>query len=208
MLSVYIALSKTVELKKLWWLFIGIIMVVPILRYRSTVLFHTDWFMGTHYIMDSFAFGAMLALCKFTYPAFFRRLLDLKHWLLIPIFILLIPLFVWPVGNLFLNSVGMTCKFIAFAMMIVYLLSIETFSKSRHIVSVAIIRPLAWVGIASYSIYLFHVPVKTLIDDHLNIAWMKIPVYFLACVLVGRLAWYLIERPIAQYKSGYTDGKK
>lgn len=208
LLSVYIAVSKKAGLKNLSWLFMAVIVVVPMLRYRSTVLFHTDWFMGTHYIMDSFAFGALLALCKFIYPDFFNRLLDLKHWLLVPIFVLLIPLFLWPVGNLFLNSAGMTCMFIAFALMVMYLLSIETFSKSRHIVSVAIIRPLAWVGIASYSIYLFHVPVKTLVDDHLHIEWMRIPAYFLACVIVGKLAWYLIERPIALYKSNYPTHKK
>jgi peptidoglycan/LPS O-acetylase OafA/YrhL len=202
-LSVYIFFSKPGRLQKLLWLFTGVIVLAPFLRYRATMLYHTDWFMGTHYIMDGFAFGALLALSKFVFPKLFSTVIYGKHWLLVPVFILLIPLFLLPAANLLMNSIGISMMFLAFTFVLIYVLSIEEFSGNKNIISLAFIQPLASIGIASYSIYLFHVPVKTIIDSIAMSGWLRIPAYFIACVLVGKLTWYLVERPIALYKSRF-----
>jgi len=201
LLSVYLFFSKSGNLSRLAWWFTGLIIIAPLLRYRSTMLYNTDWFMGTHYIMDSFAIGALLALSKFVLPDIFSAIIKCKHYLLIPVFILLIPIFLLPTGNLVLNSIGLTMMYFAFALLIAYMLSIEDVSRQKNIFSSAVIQPLASVGIASYSIYLFHVPVKTFIDGIPLNEWLNIPVYFIACIVVGKITWYLVERPIALYKS-------
>jgi len=202
-LLIYLFLSKQNNLGKLAWLFLLVIIAVPLLRYRATLLYHTDWFMGTHFIMDSFAIGSLLALSKFMFPNIFSAIVQWKHYLLTPIFFLLIPVFILQPGNLFINSIGITMMYLAFALLIVYFLSIEDFSRQRRIFSSAIVQPLASIGIASYSIYLFNVPVKTIIDSIPMIEWSKIPVYFIACIVVRKMTWYLIERPIAFYKSRF-----
>ncbi|MEJ7589580.1 MAG: hypothetical protein WKI04_18670, partial [Ferruginibacter sp.] len=160
-----------------------------------------DWFMSTHYIMDSFAFGGLLAVGKFVFPNIFSVLVSWKHWLLLPAFLLLVPLFLLPPGNLFMNSIGISMMFGAFAMLLAYSLSVEDFSRSKQIISLVIIQPLAAIGVASYSIYLFHVPLKTIIDSISMNEWFRSPAYFIACIAVGKITWYIIERPIALYKS-------
>lgn len=200
-LSIYLYFSKTKSFYKLAFLFLVVIIVVPFLRFGATQLSKTDWFMSTHYIMDSFAFGALLALSKFVYPNKFIAIIKLKHYLLIPICILLIPLFSLPTGNIFMNSIGITMNYLAFSLLIIYLLSIEEFSRSKNLFSMAIIQPLASIGIASYSIYLFHVPIKTLIYSLEMRDSFRLPLYFISCILAGKIIWYLIERPIASYKS-------
>jgi len=72
----------------------------------------------------------------------------------------------------------------------------------------ALIQTLASIGIASYSIYLFHAPVKTIINGFAINEWLRIPAYFIACILVGKVSWYLIERPVASYKSRLFPGAK
>lgn len=202
-LLIFLFFAKSGHLGKLAWLCLGVIILVPFLRYRATFVYYTDWFMGTHFIMDSFAIGALLSLSKFVFPGIFSKIIQWKHFLLIPIFILLIPVFIFSPGNLVLNSIGITMMYIAFALLIAYVLSIENFSRQKHIFSSGIIQPLAWVGIASYSIYLFHVPIKTLIDSFSISGWRRIPVYFIACIVLGKMTWYFIERPIALYKSRF-----
>ncbi|MBC7889444.1 MAG: acyltransferase [Ferruginibacter sp.] len=208
MLSVYLLLSKQGRLRKLVWLFTGVIVLAPFLRYRDSLLYHTQWFMPTHLIMDSFAFGALLALSKFVFPKIFSAIIQLKHWLLIPIFILLIPLFFLQAGNLVMNSIGLTAMFLSLSLLLAYLLSVEDFSSGRNSIARAIIQPIAVAGIASYSIYLLHVPVKTFTDYFAISEWLKIPFYFISCIIAGKIAWYFIERPIASYKSRFFSTEK
>lgn len=207
-LSIYLYFSKSGKLDRLIFIFIGVILLVPLFRYQSTIIYKTDWFMATHLIMDSFAFGALLAICKFVYPSIFSAIIGWKHYLLIPIFLLLIPVFVLPTGNLVLNSIGMSMMYLSFATLIGYLLSIENLLKQNNRIFKTLINPLASIGIASYSIYLLHVPVKTFVDAIPMSGWLRIPIYFIACMLIGKITWYLIERPIALYKSRFFAQEK
>jgi peptidoglycan/LPS O-acetylase OafA/YrhL len=62
-------------------------------------------------------------------------------------------------------------------------------------------RQMAWLGMVSYGIYLWHVPFRDLIDG-----WLGVPRGALALgllfvltlaggIVLGALSWYLIERP-------------
>jgi len=197
----YIYTSTFNKLYKLIWLLFGLIILAPILRYHSTILNNVDWFASTQYIMDSFAFGAILAITKFIYPAIFKSIINLKHFLLIIIFCLLIPLFVLLPGNLFMNTAGMSMMYLAFTLLITYFLSIESIIRSKNIFTKIFIKPVSYIGIASYSIYLFHVPLKSLIDKFIISEWQKPYIVFSGCIITGFIIWYLIEKPIALYKS-------
>jgi peptidoglycan/LPS O-acetylase OafA/YrhL len=188
-------------LVKLGWLLGFMVVLVPLLRFEASMRYHTDWFMATHFIMDSFAVGAMLAMSRFVYPNLSVTLARVKHWLLLPVSLLLLPVFLLPAGNLFMNSLGMTMMYLAFALLIFYLVCIEDVLRSNNRASRLMIGPLVAIGLASYSIYLFHVPVKTIVDSIPLPYGSRLPVYFLGCIAMGKISWYLVERPIALYKS-------
>lgn len=196
----FMSFSTFSKLYKLHWLLLGLIFLAPILRYNSTLLNHTDWFAPIHFIIDSFCFGAILAISKFTFPIIYKKIISLKHYILIPVLILLFPLFICSPGNLFMNTIGMSMMYLAFTLLIAYCLSIENILRRKNIYSTMLIKPITTIGIASYSIYLFHVPFKSMIDPFLNAGWPKIYVEFFSCILIGLLIWYVIERPIALYK--------
>lgn len=201
LLSVLLYLQKLQGLTILVCLCLFIVILTPYLRYYNTLNYQAEWFFSTHLIMDSFAFGALLAITKFVFPGLFSKIIELKHFLLLPIIIFLLPLFLLPIGNLIMNSIGMTFMFMGFTLLIAYFQSIENFSRSKNVTVLIFIKPLASIGIASYSIYLLHVPVKSIIYPLPISEQLKIPLYFIACILVGMVVWYLIEKPIATYKS-------
>lgn len=200
-LLIFIFFSCINNLNKFSWLFSIIIVLAPILRYNSTLLYHTEWFPQTHYIMDSFAFGILLAMFKFTSPKLLKSVIMLKHYLLIPIIILLLPVFILSPGNLFINTIGISMMYLAITILITYFLSIENILREKNIFSKIIVTPIASIGIASYSIYIFHIPLKSIIDLLIPRKEFKIGIEFLGCILSGKLIWYLVEKPIFLYKS-------
>lgn len=52
-------------------------------------------------------------------------------------------------------------------------------------------KPLAFVGVASYSIYLYHEPVLGTLEHVFHVAW---PAAAAASLAAGVIAWYLVER--------------
>ncbi|MFO1026034.1 MAG: acyltransferase [Acetobacteraceae bacterium] len=51
-----------------------------------------------------------------------------------------------------------------------------------------VLRPLAWLGIGAYSIFLFHMPVLTLCGS----AWLAVP----AIGILAWLSWHVVEAPL------------
>lgn len=52
-------------------------------------------------------------------------------------------------------------------------------------------KPLAFIGVASYSIYLYHEPVIGTLENVLHMAW---PAAAVASLVAGIVAWYAVER--------------
>jgi peptidoglycan/LPS O-acetylase OafA/YrhL len=57
-------------------------------------------------------------------------------------------------------------------------------------------RPLTFIGVASYSIYLFHEPVIGVLEYDFHYAW---PVALCVSLMIGVLAWYALERTLLSY---------
>ncbi|OZG54604.1 O-acetyltransferase OatA [Alloscardovia macacae] len=70
----------------------------------------------------------------------------------------------------------------------------------RSLVSVLSIRPLGWVGVRSYGIYLWHWPLTVLalyIAPRLGV-WERAGIIFVLTILFSALSWRFVEQPILQ----------
>ncbi|MES5846551.1 MULTISPECIES: acyltransferase family protein [unclassified Bacillus cereus group] len=62
-------------------------------------------------------------------------------------------------------------------------------------------RPLRWVGIRSYGIYLWHYPILTLTTPKVNagdLSIIRAILQFLLIILIAQISWKFIEKPIRQ----------
>ena len=62
-------------------------------------------------------------------------------------------------------------------------------------------RPLRWVGVRSYGIYLWHYPILTLTTPKVNVGDFSIIraiFQFLLIILIAQISWKFIEKPIRQ----------
>ncbi|MEZ2328053.1 acyltransferase family protein [Bacillus tropicus] len=62
-------------------------------------------------------------------------------------------------------------------------------------------RPLRWVGIRSYGIYLWHYPILTLMTPKVNagdFSIIRAILQFLLIILIAQISWKFIEKPIRQ----------
>lgn len=68
-------------------------------------------------------------------------------------------------------------------------------------------RPLAWIGLISYGIYLYHNRLLVAIDSHhvvdgnrwLHLVWLSLTT-LVVVVIVAAISYYLVERPILRFK--------
>lgn len=69
-----------------------------------------------------------------------------------------------------------------------------------------LLKPLSWMGIGAYSLYLFHMPVFRTISEYNT--YQALPISFFVLVILATGFWYLIEKPaisFAKAKFKYTD---
>ncbi len=62
-------------------------------------------------------------------------------------------------------------------------------------------RPLRWVGVRSYGIYLWHYPILTLTTPKVNagdFSIIRAILQFLLIILIAQISWKFIEKPIRQ----------
>lgn len=62
-------------------------------------------------------------------------------------------------------------------------------------------RPLRWVGVRSYGIYLWHYPILTLTTPKVNagdFSLIRATLQFLLIILIAQISWKFIEKPIRQ----------
>ncbi|MGF9769624.1 acyltransferase family protein [Bacillus albus] len=62
-------------------------------------------------------------------------------------------------------------------------------------------RPLRWIGIRSYGIYLWHYPILTLTTPKVNVgdfSLIRAILQFLLIIMIAQVSWKYIEKPIRQ----------
>ncbi len=178
---------------------VALILLSPVFRIAFTVFpmgalsHHQAVLLPTR--MDSLFSGCLIALLIENKR--FERLYGLvsRYWWLAPVFLLLVsPFLRLGLGNAYTFTVGYTLESLAAAYFVLW----ATRNPMAAVGRMLNWKPLVLVGLASYSIYLYQMP---LIQAGSGITWDNSPERIVFAVFVaGLLSFYLIEQPIAQLR--------
>lgn len=125
--------------------------------------------------------------------------------------LLLVPVCMFPNGNLYMDSVGLASTYIGFAMI---LLASLAFAIPSHGVGSIPFRVAAFCGAYSYGIYLWHMPVKLWGTMYLTrwFGWRfsassELLVYLLGSFAVGIFFSIMVERPFLLLRDRWFPSK-
>ncbi|MED0993785.1 acyltransferase family protein [Bacillus nitratireducens] len=96
----------------------------------------------------------------------------------------------------FLYNGGMVLLSIATALLVANLAH-----PASRIAQILRFRPLRWIGIRSYGIYLWHYPILTLTTPKVNagdFSLIRAILQFLLIIMIAQISWKYIEKPIRQ----------
>jgi peptidoglycan/LPS O-acetylase OafA/YrhL len=169
------------------WIAIAVICIAPLLR--TAYFFGLGTSLGPQYIgfsfptvADALASGCLLAIA---YEDFARIGKMLGRWLvLVPLATVLIPLMPQFLTTRGYNLLGITLMNFGIA------ISVQDAIEKRY--RVLNWRPVAWVGVLSYSLYLWQAP---FLNRYSSGAWAAFPLNLVLAFVFAAGSYYLIERP-------------
>jgi peptidoglycan/LPS O-acetylase OafA/YrhL len=178
---------------------LGIILSAPVLRAILTPAFSSQWpiYSLTPFRADTLAFGALIALMTHEDIAWVERNHRGAAWctsLVASLFVALSTLhgFRWSANTVLFNTLGYSLIATTFAGSLIYLLG----SRGGFIYSILSIKPLQYLGMISYTFYLYHWGILILFEkfgrDSLSVS---LAAFSITCVLAS-LSWHFFESPI------------
>ncbi|MGY2489176.1 acyltransferase family protein [Cupriavidus sp. CP313] len=163
-------------------------------------------FRQTQYRIDSLLYGVILALIYHFYPERYAQLAKQKLALVLLTLALMVWIY-WSAPNVALvRSVGYTIQGVGFSLLLVLV-----YSHSGRVRSQAWYRAIAWIGVYSYGIYLWHTlalePGRRLIHVLASFGTPPLLVWGLAVVaqfavgiIAGQVMTKLVEWPFLQLR--------
>jgi peptidoglycan/LPS O-acetylase OafA/YrhL len=155
----------------------------------------------THFRFDALALGVAIAWYYHFHPVGFReRLAPRRHLLIVAGAMLLIPAFVWPQESPIIYLIGLTLFLTAGGLLTTGLVLCE-FPKR------GILAAIAGLGAYSYSIYLWHIPMRDWIIPAVDHLWgeklnyaARSAIYVIGSLLLGVIMAKLIELPLLRLR--------
>lgn len=152
-------------------------------------------FRATHLRADGILTGVLIAILY--HATGFKNLIAKRTWLFAAGAVLLIaPAFYFKGGSFFMNTFGLTMVNIGFGLIILLTLHFENLyqGKMPKLLS-CIVAGFCFMGVHSYSIYLWHLETDTFINRQFHFSnGMMTLVYVLLSIAVGIAMSYLIEK--------------
>jgi peptidoglycan/LPS O-acetylase OafA/YrhL len=176
----------------------SLVLTAPLLRWIATAYFPGHWhvYTSTPFRMDLLAAGALLALVWRRRRAAIERFggygLVLACLAAIPL--LLFSRYPWfqPAANSILVNVWL------YEIILFGYVGVLLWALSGRVVGILKLRPLVYVGRISYTLYLVHETVITVVRDHLHHYLPGTPIALAISLLFAAVSWHCLESPILQ----------
>lgn len=166
-------------------------LAVRVVNAQAVEFSHTAHFFATHLRMDSLFFGVLISWLWHYHGDRLRAFVETWRWPLGVLAVgLALPPFVWEVSSgqhRYLHTFGLTALYLSAGIVLLLTLRLRTAW-----------RPLSLIGTYSYSIYLWHLPIRLF-----SPLWLpagtppltEIALYMLLSVVFGMFAATLVETP-------------
>lgn len=189
----------------------GLLVLCLLLRFSYSFPHRNENFFGftfSHLRSDGIIVGILLSyLVEFTsvLPKIKAHIRSLS----VLAFLLILPGFIFHGGSFFMNTIGLTTANLGFGIICALALVVHPFKYAGNFkVFYYIYKLLCFIGIHSYSIYLWHLMVK----DYLNLLSLDkytfLSLYLILSLLIGIVLSFLIERPFLILKERLSISKK
>jgi peptidoglycan/LPS O-acetylase OafA/YrhL len=178
---------------------LGIVLTAPVLRAIFAPAFSSRWpiYALTPFRADTLAFGALIALLTQEDTAWCDRNHRRGVWLTSAagaIFVMLSALhsFRWHANTLLFNTLGYSLIVAIFGGALVYVLG----SQGGIVYSILSTKPLRYLGLTSYTFYLYHWGVLILLEQRVHTSLLVVPLSFAITGAIAAISWHFFESPI------------
>jgi peptidoglycan/LPS O-acetylase OafA/YrhL len=181
---------------------ISVVLIVTTLRLQFTLKNYDSDFLAlfcTHHRIDGLFVGFLVSLICHHYNATVNFVKKYVWIFAILAAILISPLFIFTGGGHFMNIAGTNIMQLGFGLM---LLIVVTFPYTVTIPTLLnpIYKTFCYIGLYSYSIYLWHVFVLDQINAHFPSNIITTLSFFVLSILVGIVTALLIENPFLKLR--------
>jgi peptidoglycan/LPS O-acetylase OafA/YrhL len=186
---------------------LGIVIAAPILRAICTPLVHDHGFISalTPFRADLLAAGAWVAIMSTEDPAWIELHRRSSLYIFVGSIVGLMAFstrhsFRQTANSLSFNTLGYSLIVALFSSALVHVLSLGTGPAYRVLTS----RPLRFMGMISYTFYLYQVPFLDMIARRAPLRTASVALGFVATAIFATLSWYLLESPILHWGGGHA----
>jgi len=158
-------------------------------------------FMQTHLRSDGILAGILISyLLNFTkFLAYFQR----RKWALAFLcFLLISPGFLFEGGSFFMNTIGLTLVNIGFSILVLLSINAGEYLKPSFLSYLKkVLIPISFIGVNSYSIYLWHLNSKQIIYVLFSFDPNSMAILYISLSIIAGIALsYLIEKPSIHFR--------
>ncbi len=151
--------------------------------------------------LDALMFGVLLSTWFHLHREAFQRFCSRhRRWLFFWGVAFLVPPFVWQLEETpFVYTVGLTLLYLGSGMLLCSrLVPASAHTRLVPVLAARAVAALAWIGTYSYSIYLWHMPVRHALDGLYQdgVSPLNLSLYLAAAIATGIVMARLIEIPV------------
>jgi peptidoglycan/LPS O-acetylase OafA/YrhL len=168
------------------------------------------WYCSTHLRFDAFLAGVLLSyLYQYHRQALVRQVRGYRIWVALGGLALVSPCLAYDVAHPAMLTIGFTALYLGFALILLAALT-GTQNPGISVRLGLVSTPLALIGFHSYSIYLWHIPIRRWLSPAVNRlaggplpgAW-ELGLYLVGSVFVGYSMAKLVELPFLRIRDRY-----
>lgn len=206
---IFIAVKRRIKMQSqiLPLLFAGAILLSLVLRiiyvYRVYAINHEAFFY-THLRIDGLFTGALLGYFWHFRPVSIERFYTQKKLFGLLSILLIMPCFFFKSGSMFMVTIGFNIMHVGFAFAILLLISTKGEKLLfGNLIFNKISSAIAFIGIYSYSIYLWHLPVQNLLLRFVTDLRIEAILYMGISVFTGIVTSLAVEKPMLKLRDKY-----